>query len=298
MASEHGDGSTIAVIGSKGAPGASECACSLAVLATRRWPTVLVELDGLGGGLDVRLGGDPRQGSLVGLLNATETSNGLLRELIERWLIHREDWPAVLLAPPDPNAISELATPGSVARAMQTLAGSYPVTVCDVGFLISEAELPAVRVHREALVSADAVVLVIGAREVQVSEGLRQLELLQDTLGIQAERLPGTATKNQITQTLTGCLAERGVTVDAWLAWDARALKRAQRRGTPLACARQRGGYARALTGLLDELFLPAAAGTGSPTPRRQKRRLALPTTAHREADRREEEVVLPWQQS
>src|SRR5206468_12940358 len=49
-----GDATILAVVGSKGAPGASECAASLAALAAPRWPTLLVELDALGGGLAVR----------------------------------------------------------------------------------------------------------------------------------------------------------------------------------------------------------------------------------------------------
>ena len=57
-------------MGAKGAPGASECAASLAALAAQRWPTVLVEVDALGGGLDVRLGADATQGSLLGLISA------------------------------------------------------------------------------------------------------------------------------------------------------------------------------------------------------------------------------------
>src|SRR5262249_57891865 len=63
-------GGVVAVVGGKGAPGASECAASLAALATDKWPSVLVELDALGGGLDLRLGTDPREGSTLGLARA------------------------------------------------------------------------------------------------------------------------------------------------------------------------------------------------------------------------------------
>jgi Flp pilus assembly CpaE family ATPase len=300
----HGeeDGSIVAVVGSKGAPGASECAASLAALAGRRWATVLVEVDALGGGLDVRLGADAREGSLLGLIRAIQTGEKLLRELLERWLTEREGWPAVLLAPPDHDASGELAAPGVLTRALHALAALYPLAVCDVGFLLRDGqEVPAsARIHREALVSADAVVLIFGGRDVQVREGLRQLDLLLDTLGVVPERLriianaiggPGSTSRAAITRSLTARLAERGVTVDAWLPWDDRGLKRAQRGGTPLAVARGRGGYARALSGLLDELFLPAS--TSMPTPKRRKRRLAAP--GHPQ-EPREEEVALPWQ--
>jgi tight adherence protein C len=67
-AAERRSGSVVAVVGSKGSPGASECAASLAALAARRWSCVLLELDLLGGALDIRLGADAQQGSLLGLL--------------------------------------------------------------------------------------------------------------------------------------------------------------------------------------------------------------------------------------
>ena len=54
-------GSVLAVIGAKGAPGSSECAASLAALAARRWPTLLIEADALGGNLDAPPGRRPQQ---------------------------------------------------------------------------------------------------------------------------------------------------------------------------------------------------------------------------------------------
>ncbi len=112
------------------------------------------------------------------------------------------------------------------------------------------------------------MLLVLGTRDTQLRHGLRQLDLLLGTLGISPERLriianavgaPGTASRGAITQTITAHLAERGVSVDAWLPVGRTRLTRAQRRGTPLATARQRSRYARAIRGLLDELFLPSA---------------------------------------
>jgi len=91
-----------------------------------------------------------------------------------------------------------------------------------------------------------------------------------------------------LNETLVPRLAERGLTADAWLTWDQRALDRARRKGLPLAAARRRGRYAKVLAQLLDELFLPAA-----PTPRRRKQRLAAPATETRNT---QEEVALPWQ--
>lgn len=274
-------GSILAVVGAKGAPGASECAASLAALAARRWPTVLVEIDALGGGLDVRLGADATQGSLLGLIRAVSGGDGgVQRELVERWLVEPAAWPAVLLGPPDPQALIELARPGAMTRALHALSSLYPLTVCDVGAFLADGHA-AGALHREAVIGADAVLLVLGARDTQLRHGLRQLDLLLGTLAIPPERLrvianaigaPGSASRSAITQTITAHLAERGVTVDAWLPWDARGLARAQRRGAPLATARQRSRYSRAMTRLLEELFLPA-----TPTPTGRKRRLVSP---------------------
>jgi MinD-like ATPase involved in chromosome partitioning or flagellar assembly len=285
-------GSVLAVVGSKGAPGASECAASLAALAARSWPTALVEIDALGGGLDVRLGADSSQGSLVGLIRAANGS-GVQRELVEHWMTEMPGWPPTLLGPPDLAALIELAQPAAITRAVAALASLYPLTVCDVGAFLADGH-SAGALHREALLAADAVLLVLGTRETQLRHGLRQLDLLLGTLGIVPERLriianavgaPGTASRGAITQTITAHLAERGVSVDAWLPWDARGLTRAQRIGTPLAAARPRSRYARAIRGLLDELFLPSA----TPKPKASKRRLASPREAANE-----EQVI--WQ--
>jgi len=297
----EGKGSVLAVIGSKGAAGASECAASLAALAAARWECVLVELDALGGGLDLRLGADSRQGSLLGLVRASASGDGSLRELLERWLATRHGWPPVLLAPPDlEQTVAELARPGAVAASLRALATVYPLAVADVGFLLSAGEQvgDACLIHREALVAADAVLLVLGARDEQLRAGLAQLDALL-ALGIPPERLrvavngtggPGAETRSALEQILPGQLAERRFALDAWLPWDARALARAQRSGLPLAVARRRGPYSRALARLLDELFLPVA-----PAPRARKLRLVPPQARQEEKEEREEEVALPW---
>jgi Flp pilus assembly CpaE family ATPase len=288
-------GNLLAVIGSKGAPGASECAASLAALARERWTCVLVDVDALGGGFDLRLGVDPRQGSLLGLTRAVASGDGALGELLDRWLAVREGWPLVLVGPPDPElAVPELGRPGGVAATLRALATVHPLVVADVGFLLSEgAEAGATcRVHREALVAADAVLLVLGAREEQLRAGLTQLDSLLE-LGIAPQRLriavngadgPGATKTSTLEQVITRQLGERRFALDAWLPWDGRALARAQRTGLPLAAARRRGSYARALAQLLDELFLPFV-----PAPRERKLRLVPP----RRREEKPEEVAL-----
>jgi Flp pilus assembly CpaE family ATPase len=288
-------GNLLAVIGSKGAPGASECAASLAALARERWTCVLADVDALGGGFDLRLGVDPRQGSLLGLTRAVASGDGALGELLERWLAVREGWPLVLVGAPDPEqAAAELARPGAVAGTLRALASVHPLVVADVGFLLSEGgeTAAACRVHREALVAADAVLLVLGAREEQLRAGLAQLDSLLE-LGIAPQRLriavngaggPGATTTSALERVIARQLGERRFALDAWLPWDGRALSRAQRTGLPLAAARRRGPYARALARLLDELFLPLV-----PAPRERKLRLVPP----RRREEKPEEVAL-----
>jgi Flp pilus assembly CpaE family ATPase len=290
-------GTVIAVIGCKGAPGASECAASLAALAAKRWPALLVELDALGGALAVRIGADPRHGSLRGVVRAAQAGDRTIGELLARWISEAGGWPAALVAPTDlESALDELAAPGAIGGALRALRVRFPLTVCDVGFLLDVA--PAGRIHREALVSADAVVLVVGTRDAHLQPGLTQLDLLLDTLGIAPERLrvvingvgaPGAASQRSLDETLIPRLAERGLMADAWLPWDHRALTRAQRLGVPLVAARWRSPYRRVLAHLLDELFLPTPAAA----PRSRKRRLRSPVAM---AELREqEEVALPW---
>ena len=87
--------------------------------------------------------------------------------------------------------IDEIARPGAIRAALDAAASVYPLVVVDVGALLDvPGELPkAVRAHREALLTADAVLLVIGAREQQLRAGRAQLTLLLDELGIKREQL-------------------------------------------------------------------------------------------------------------
>jgi hypothetical protein len=295
----RGAGNVVAVVGGKGAPGASECAASLAALAGQRWRSFLVELDLLGGGLDVRLGADPQQGSLLGLARVLEAGAPAVAELLERWLTVHPGWPPVLLAPPaDGAGHGELTRPGVVATCLGALAETAPLTVADVGFLLGECdEVPLLaQAHREALVTADAVVLVLGARDQQLRAGLSQLELLLHELELAPERLrvvlngvgaPGANSVRALEPMLIERLGAHDLTLDARLPWDGRALAQATGHGLSLAAARPRGAYGRALAGLLDELFLPVV-----PTPKGRKRKLARPEANMSGL----EEVALPWQ--
>ncbi len=295
-------GSVLAVVPASGSPGASECAASLAALADQRWPTLLLELDLLDGALALRLGADPQRGSLLGLIRA-QAADGALHDLLPRWTAAADHgWPPALVAPPDPDVhIDEIARPGAIRAALDAAASVYPLVVVDVGALLAvPGELPkAVRAHREALLTADAVLLVIGAREQQLRAGRADHKQL-DELGIKREQLriavsglgaPGTGNKNELEKAIGDQLAELRLAVDAWLPHDARAAARARRAGVPLALARPRGRYARAVRGLIDEVLLPS-----QPVPRERKTRLPVPTPfAATAANTHDEEVALPW---
>jgi len=296
-------GSVLAVVPASGSPGATECAASLAALADQRWPTLLVELDLLESALALRLGAAPQHGSLLGLVRG-HAADGSLPDLLAHWTTAGDrGWPPVLVAPPDPGLhLDELARPGAIRSALEAAASVYPLVVADVGALLAlPGELPkAVRVHREALLTADAVLLVIGAREQQLRAGRAQLTLLLDELGIKRERLriavsglgaPGAGNKTELEAALNPELAELRLAVDAWLPYDGRAAVRARRSGSPLALARPRGRYARALRGLLEQLLLPS-----QPVPRERKTRLPVPVpVASASAPLLDEEVSLPW---
>jgi Flp pilus assembly CpaE family ATPase len=172
-----------------------------------------------------------------------------------------------------------------------------PLVVCDIGFLLEEAgeTTPLARCHREALTCASAVLLVIGARDRHVRDGLAQLDLLRVELEIPNERLrivcaglgaSGAGSQRTLTAMLAEQLAERGLALDAILPYDARALRRAEHHALPLAAARRRGPYARALRRLLDQLFLPTQVA------RARERKLQLPLPQEREACA--QEVSLP----
>lgn len=292
-------GSLLAVVPGGGSPGASECACSLAALADRRWPTLLVELDLQGGGLDLRLGADPQQGSLLALVRA-RSEHGSGRDLLERWTAGgKPGWPGVLLAPPDPDAhIGELAQPGAIRAALEVACTAYPLVVVDVGGLLATpGGLPqAARCHREALLAADAVLVVLGAREQQLRAGRTQLTRLLE-VGVKRDRIriavggsgaAGAARKRDLELALNDELAPLRLAVDAWLPHDNRAAVKARRGGTPFAIARRHGRYTRALRGLLEQLLLPT-----QPIARERKTRLPVAVSSGEPAA--DEEVQLPW---
>ena len=123
---------------------------------------LLAEFDGDGGHLALRLGVDPREGSLLGLTRAMNAHEPELETLLPHWLTagHR-GWPTVLLGLPDPAAdLAELRSPDITDRALTVLASCFPLVVCDVGHRLrrgSDPDTAAVRLHRDVITAADAV---------------------------------------------------------------------------------------------------------------------------------------------
>jgi Flp pilus assembly CpaE family ATPase len=298
-----GEGSLIAFLGSKGAPGSSELAASFAALVSRRHRVLLAELDGGGGALALRLGVDPHAGSLLGLARALAAGNEDPRALLPHWIVAgARGWPAVLTGLPDPRRdLAETATPGLVGALLELLRGSFPLVACDLGHRLSdcgERDLAA-RLHREVALAADALVLVLGARGSQLQAGLAQLDLLLGELGAAPEALrvvvngqPGMGRQPRAgTGSISAELASRGLAVDAWLPFDGRALRASARRGLPFALASRRGAYTRSLAGLVSSILLPSL-----PRPGARKRLLpALPAGSAEGTLRASEEVALPW---
>jgi Flp pilus assembly CpaE family ATPase len=292
-------GNVLAVVGSKGAPGASELAASFAARVAPRWPVLLTELDGDGGELALRLDADPHDGSLLGLARALRRDDPELHELLAGWLVgDARGWPPVLLGPPDPlRTLDDLIVPGAVERVLNGLADAFALVVCDVGSRLGRSVEPdaAVRLHRDVLVSADAVVLVLGHRQEHLHAGFGQLELLLSELSIPVERLrvvvngqggPGAARSADSVAAIKQALSEQGLSVDAWLPWDEKALRASVRLGLPLAVARPRGNYAKRLDVLLDSLLAPTTA-----QPLTRKRRLRPDVVESHTGG----EVALPW---
>jgi Flp pilus assembly CpaE family ATPase len=267
------NGNVLAVIGSKGAPGASEFALSLAALAARSWRVLLAELDGDGGQLALRFDADPHAGSLLGVARALRRNDPEVRELLSRWLVGGErGLPRVLLALPDPQrTLGELVAPGVAQRIVDVLAEEFALVVCDVGHRLTRGDEAdaAVRLHRDLLVCADAVVLVVGQRQEQLQAGFAQLHLLLDELSLPRERLrvvvngqgaPGASATAETVAAIRRELEQEELAVDAWLPWDAKALRRSVRLGLPLALARPRARYARTLQRFLQTIVTPTAA--------------------------------------
>lgn len=299
-------GSVVAVVGGRGAPGASELAASFAALVARDFPVLLAEFDADGGRLGVRLGLDDSGDALLGLTRALQAGETGVATLLPHWIAGEHDgWSAVLAAPSaDVGGLAELADAGVAARVLDVLTASFPLVVCDVGQRLrcGGASDLAARLHREVVTAADALILVLGARPEQRREGLAQADLVLDELGLRPElvrvavngqpglRAPRTDADGD--GALTAALAARGLTIDAWLPFDERALRAALRRGAPLATAAPRGAYAGALAQLAAALLLPSL-----PRPAARKRRLT-PQAEPSERARDVREVVLPWRRS
>lgn len=255
----------VGFVGAKGAPGASACAASFAALAHRRWPTVLVELDLLGGGLEVCVGRGDGAASPGAVAEAVRRGAEPIPELLDRALAGSErGWPPVLLAPASSDdGLSALTGTGAVEALVRVVAARAHLIVLDIGWLLTEGA--AGDAHRQALAVADRVVLVVGAREEQLAHGLAQLERLlaevphdQVRLVVNGLRGPGAACRSDLSDALDASLTGTDVAVDAWLPFDGRTVDRARRAGSPLAIARPRSRYARAVGRLLEDLFSPA----------------------------------------
>ena len=284
----------LAVIGSKGAPGASECAASLAALASERWTCVLVDLDALGGGFDLRLGVDPRQGSCSGS-RAVASGDGALGELLERWLAVREGWPPVLVGPPDPEqALGELARPGAVAATLRPRFGASARhrrhRLLALGGSRGGRSVP--RPPRSARGGRRCPPRPGRARGAAAGgpHAARRSSSSASTAAAarrrQRRRRSGSDDEDRARAGGRRQLAERRFALDAWLPWDGRALARAQRTGVPCGRPPARPLHPRAKAAA--RRVLPAGRS-------RAARAKAAACSAPATRGEAEEEVALPW---
>ena len=302
-AASRGRGSVIAVIGSKGAPGASECAASLAALAPRRWPTRPRRAATRSAAPSTCAWPPTRtQGSLLGVARAADAGDERTRASCSSagWQRATAGRRCCSAQPRPAQALPELARPGAVAEALSALAAVTPLGVLDVGFQLDagrrrrtgRAHSPrGARRRRRRPARARRARRPAPRRARAARAAARQLAITTRAAARRRQRPRRTRRHRRprtLTETLAQRLAERGLALDAALPWDGRALAKATRAGLPLAIAHPRGRYARTLTRLLEQLFLPVA-----PEPRERKRMLTPP--APRAAD---EEVALPWRRS
>jgi MinD-like ATPase involved in chromosome partitioning or flagellar assembly/CheY-like chemotaxis protein len=296
------EGSVVAFVGARGAPGASELAASFAAHAARSHRVLLVELDADGSRIARRLGVDPHEGSLLGLVRALAAGEDDPAALLPHWIVTgSRGWPAVLPGLPDPTRdLDQTTAPALAERLLETLSAAYPLVVCDLGHRLGRGGGDsAVSLQRDVAVVADALVNVVGSRPDQLDAGLAQLDLLLDELRVAPERLrvvvngqTGARSPRRAAgaAVLTRALAGRGLTVDAWLPFDARAHRAALRGGLPLALASRRGAYAQGVAELARTILLPDL-----PRPAARKLRL-LPRAAGAPGPALAgEEVALPW---
>ena len=103
-------------------------------------------------------------------------------ELLERWVTTATGWPPVLLGPldGDPVLTRSWRRPARLCRdATRCEQRSRYASGTSASLLTAGGEVvTAARIHREAIVAADSVLLVLGAREIHLQAGLAQLDLL------------------------------------------------------------------------------------------------------------------------
>ena len=294
-AEQQQQGLALAVIGSKGAPGASECAGSLAALAQRRWSTLLVECDLLGSFLACRLHTDPDSGSLLGVINSlTADRLGSIDELLGQWLTgDAHGWPPVLLGPPLDGRSRITGT--ALQAALSVLRRYFSLLVADVGWLVDDDSSTA-RAHAAVLAAADAVLLVAGPSEPQLQAAIRQLTHLLDQQLVTPERLRIACHQHRdsdAARRFANALAGYGLDVDVRLPLKPGAAQRAHASGRPLALVRGAGRYRALLEQLLEATFV------GEQPHRRLRRpRLQIHTVNEVASGELFEEVALPWRSS
>jgi secretion/DNA translocation related CpaE-like protein len=237
LADDHGSGGpVVSVVGGSGGIGASTLAAGLAVAARRRgMAAALVDVDPLGGGVDLLLGAERTPGwrwpRLVG-------ARGEVTD-VRRFLPQVDGLTVVSMGRPAPGQSAEEAPSAESLRAvLGALARHHQVVVLDAG----RAPLASAR---PALASCAATFLVSGTCVRAVAEAsavLRSMELAEPRVVVRTSpgsRVPGDVVGRALGLPVAGALPED------------RALVHAAEQGDPPGRA-GRGRWTRSVGRLLD----------------------------------------------
>ena len=301
------EGSVLAVVGSKGAPGAIGARLLVRRAASHgSWPVLLVELRRRRRPTRAPPRRRPAPGIAARPCSAPCSDEPALDESAPRWLVggSAAGRPSCSACPTRAGRPRRIDQPGMIRTGARRARRQLPARGrCDVGHPARRTrdDRPVVRCHREALLAgADAVLLVLGSgRGAAPTPASRRSNCCSTSWrshrsGSGSSSTARAAPARPTRETRAGAppgSREARLAVDARLPWDEKALARPVRLGLPLAAARPRGGYARALARLLETLCCPARRRAA------RKQRLTVPPERGRgsRAERAEEEVALPW---
>jgi len=225
-----GQGRTVAVLGTKGAPGATTVAIRLAAeLAARGVSTALVDLDPAGGDLVAFLGLDPRRNLFT--LSHLSAAAGLSPELVEGEGQELAPGLFVLGGIPRREMAGDLP-PAWVGDLLRLLGTRHGAVVLDVG------RDPTRALARAGLEAADTLLLVARADLVGAFDAQRVLAALEPPVRERARLVAGRLRRGESPRELAGVLA---LPLSATVSFNPREARRAAAAQRPMGGRCMRG---------------------------------------------------------